>query len=352
MIGKEFMVGNVLLQNRIVLPPMVSRLATDDGFVTQELLDHYQQRRGPGLVVVEATAISPEGKLASKQLGAYLPQHQAGLAQLAGVIQANGAKAIVQLHHAGSHTDLEATGGRELLSPSGIGVRQTPARSLGEAEIWRIIDQFTVAAERVLAAGFAGVEIHAAHGYLISQFFSPLTNKRADSWGGTLQGRSRFLRETIFRTRELVGPGKILAMRLGLEDWQEGGLRIEEGIQLGHLAMEWGVELLDISFGLPGPWPMAPDEFSSLLHLAKKAKDAGLEPVIGVGEVRKPEQAKMALAKGMADLVAVGRGLLADPAWARKALGEESGAINLCRLCSTCRVREGKCPAQIDQLRK
>jgi NADPH2 dehydrogenase len=346
MIAQKFKVGAVTLKNRIVMPPMVSGLATADGFVTPELLEHYHARSGPGLVIVEATAVSPGGKLSPRQLGAYLPQHQEGLARLAKVIQQSGARAIVQIHHAGSHTDSESTGGRELLSPSGISVRQTPARGLEEAEIWQIIDQFTCAVERVLAAGFDGVEIHGAHGYLISQFFSPLTNKRTDSWGGDLEGRTRFLKEILSRVREVMGPDKILAMRLGLEDWQEGGLTLEEGIKIGQLALEWSVELLDISFGLAGPWPKAPDEFSSLLHLSKKAKDAKLGPTVGVGEIRRPTEARLVLERGMADLVAVGRGLLADPAWARKALGQEGEPVKICRLCPTCRVREGKCPAQ------
>ena len=347
MLTQKFRLGELTLNNRIVLPPMVSRLATEGGFVTGELLAHYHKRRGPGLVVVEATAISPEGKLAPLQLGAFLPQHQEGLRELAQTIQQNGTRAIVQIHHAGSHTDLEATGGRDLLSPSGIAVRQTPSRSLKEDEIYRLIHQYYIAAKRVLALGFAGIEIHAAHGYLIGQFLSPLTNKRSDSWGGSLEARAKFLKEILLRVRKLVGPDQILALRLGLEDWREGGLKIEEGLRVGKLALEWGVDLLDISFGLPGPWPQAPDEFSSLLHLSKKAKDAGLGPTIGVGEIRTAEQAQLALMRGMADLVAVGRGMLADPAWARKALGQESGAINICRLCTNCKVREGQCPAQM-----
>lgn len=347
MLAEKFKLGKISFKNRIVLPPMVSNLATDNGFITDDLLIHYQQRRGPGLMIVEATAISPEGKLAPLQLGAYIPQHQEGLAQLAETIKTTGAKAIVQLHHAGSHTTLEATGGRELLSPSGVSVRKDPARALEEDEIKRLIGQFLMAIERVLEAGFDGVEIHAAHGYLISQFLSPKTNKRTDAWGGDLRGRAKFLEEIISRTRSLVGSEQILAVRLGIEDWQEGGLTLPEGLVVGKWLREWGVDLLDISFGLPGLWPEAPDEFSSLLHLSAKAKAAGLGPTIGVGEIRCGEEAELALARKYADLIAVGRGMLADPAWARKVLGKEEGEIVTCLLCPECKMRKGECRAQL-----
>ena len=193
-----------------------------------------------------------EGKLSPLQLGAYLPEHQEGLARLAQVVQRDGTPALVQLHHAGSHTDLESTGGLPLRSPSGVPVRGTPSRPLEEEEIWQLVDAFVRSAEMVLSAGFAGVEIHAAHGYLISQFLSPLTNKRTDSWGGTFEGRTKFLREVILRCKEIKKPEQILAMRLGLADWRQGGLEVEEGIEIARLARELGVELLDISFAVPG----------------------------------------------------------------------------------------------------
>ena len=352
MLSQKFQLGRHILANRIVLPPMVSRLATEDGFVTDDLLEHYRKRQGPGLVIIEATAVSQEGKLSPLQLGAYLPEHQEGLARLAQVVQRDGTPALVQLHHAGSHTDLESTGGLPLRSPSGVPVRGTPSRPLEEEEIWQLVDAFVRSAEMVLSAGFAGVEIHAAHGYLICQFLSPLSNKRTDSWGGTFEGRTKFLREVILRCKEIKKPEQILAMRLGLADWRQGGLEVEEGIEIARLARELGVELLDISFGLPGPEPESTGEFSSLLGLAAKAKEAGLEPVVGVGGSTKPQKAQLALKRGMADLVAVGRGRLADPAGARKATGREAGEINYCRQCPDCRVREGKCRAQLAAKRR
>jgi 2,4-dienoyl-CoA reductase-like NADH-dependent reductase (Old Yellow Enzyme family) len=350
-LGGPFVVAGLRLPNRLVLPPLVTWTAALDGTVTPESVAHYRASMGPGLVIVEASAVAPEGRLAQKQLGIFEDRHVEGLAALAAIIHGAGAIASIQIHHAGSSTNTVNTFGQGLLAPSTVPSSDGEIpQALDEAGIERIIRCFATAARRAREAGFDAVEVHAAHGYLVSQFLSPFTNRRTDGWGGSLQGRARFLREILARIRAQEGSRLLAYCRLGVADGRSPGLRLEEGIRVAQLLEDDGVPLLDVSNGIGDPTGIAPagSRWSDRLHLGAAVKRAVRVPVIGVGGIGRPIQAEEVLAEGLVDLVAVGRAMLADPAWARKALEGRPGDIIPCRDCKRCQHfgHAERCPAR------
>jgi NADPH2 dehydrogenase len=350
-VSEPFLVAGLRLPNRIVLPPLVTWQAGLDGVVTQENLAHYRASMGPGLVVVEATAVAPEGRLGQRQIGIFEDHHVEGLAAVAGIIHEAGAVASIQIHHAGSATNTVNTFGLPLLSPSGVSSQGGEvSQALEEEGIERIIRCFLAAARRAREAGFDAVEVHAAHGYLASQFLSPFTNRRTDAWGGTLEGRARFLREILRRIRAQEG-GRLLAYcRLGAVDGTTPGLSLVEGIQVARWLEEDGIPLLHVSTGIGDVKGIAPEgsRWSDRLLVGAAVKKAVGIPVIGVGGVGQPDQAEEVLAEGLVDLVAVGRAMLADPAWARKTLAGRADTINPCRNCKRCQHfgHAERCPAR------
>lgn len=350
LLAQPLRIGGREVPNRIVMPPMVTYLAAADGLVNERVLDHYTACAGPGLVIVEATVVSPEGRLASRQLGIFDDSHLPGLAALCQRIQANGAVAAIQIHHAGRQTTLKNTYGLPLLAPSPVNPTGPVPLELTEEEIERIIACFVAGARRARQAGFDAVELHFAHGYLGSQFLSPAANRRTDRWGGDPERRARFPREVLRRVREEVGVRGLVYCRLGVVDEDPQGLPLAEGIQVAQWLEADGLPLLHISNGIGLPSGIRPEgsPFCDRLHLAGKVRQAVRVPVIGVGGIRTPAEAESALAAGLADLIAVGRGILADNAWAAKALSGREDTIALCQACRLChhyRYPE-RCPAR------
>ena len=338
LLSKPIAVGRLRLRNRIVLPPLVAWAAREDGIVSEYNLKHYATFQDVGLVVVEATAVSPEGRLSQRQIGAFDDGHLAGLTKLADVIHATGAVAAIQLHHAGGSTNLQNTFGLPLWAPSAVTRGKDLPQELTQGEIRRIIADFVAAAKRVVQAGFDAIELHGAHGYLVSQFLSPALNRREDEYGGSLANRARFALELFRAVQDAVGNECLVYMRLGVADGIADGLTIEEGQQVARWLGDAGMELLNISSGVGGA-PAAIDansQWSSIMQLAGAVKAVVDVPVIGVNGIKHPEQAEQALAEGVADLIAVGRAMLADPLWAKKALQEEHDQISLCRGCPRC----------------
>jgi len=217
-------IGSMSLNNRLVMPPMGTSLGSDDGFVTQRAIDYYEERAkgGVGLIIVELTCVvSPAGKIFRRQLTVDDDKFIPDLGKLAQAIQRHGAKVAIQLHHGGRQAQSSVTG-EQPVAPSPIPALdcETP-RELTELEIATIVTRFAEGAERAKQAGFDGVEIHAAHGYLVSQFLSPLSNQRRDSYGGSLENRARMLLETIKAIRERVGEDypvwcRLSAMEIGV----------------------------------------------------------------------------------------------------------------------------------------
>jgi NADPH2 dehydrogenase len=338
--------------NRIVMPPMVVWKAAEDGALTPAILEHYRDSAGPGMVIVEATVVSPEGRLARRQLGIFEDRHVEGLARIAEIIHAAGGMASIQLHHAGRDTNLENTFGVPLVAPSAVPAKELVPEALTEDGIERILGCFAAAARRAADAGFDAVEIHGAHGYLASQFLSPLANTREDRWGGSLGNRARFVREAARRMRTAAGSRLLVSCRLGAAEDAPGGLTVAEGIQVAKWLEEDGMPFLHVSTGIGSAPKLGPEDgqWSDRLLLGAAVRTAVGIPVIGIGGIRTPGQAEQALSEGLVDLVGVGRAMLADPKWAEKTLGNREADIFLCHQCRVCHHfrHAERCPARMD----
>lgn len=350
MLFNTYDLRGIKLKNRICIPPMVVWAASEDGMVTDYILDHYRSLQGAGLTIVEATAVAPEGRLARRQIGAFAEEHVPGLATLAEVIAGSGSVPGIQIHHAGRQTTKENTFGLNLVAPSSITTGKDMPVALELQEIGTLVQKYAEAADRVVRAGFKVVEIHGAHGYLISQFLSPAANHRADLYGGELENRARFALEVLAAVRRAVAGRALVSMRLGVVDSVPGGLILAEGVQVARWLETAGIDLLHISSGIGGvPEGVRPEgsSYSPILHLAQNVKEHVSIPVIGVGGIRTPDQAEQALADNMADLIAVGKAHLADPQWSLKAASEPA-AIAPCRGCRPCGhfKHPFKCPAR------
>jgi 2,4-dienoyl-CoA reductase-like NADH-dependent reductase (Old Yellow Enzyme family) len=245
-----------------------------------------------------------------------------GLAELAATFHRNGVKAVVQINHSGAASDPAATG-LELVSASAVQIpgrpNETP-RALTHAEIDVIVGEFAAAARRVKSAGFDGVEIHAAHGYLLNQFFSPLTNERTDEYGGDVNARIRMHLEVIAAVRGAVGEEFPLLLRLGACDYMESGSSIEDSVIAAAAFERAGVDILDITGGLRGYIRPGHDEPGYFAELTRAIKAVVSIPVILTGGVTEAEQAERLLEDGAADLIGVGRAILKDSGWARSAV--------------------------------
>jgi 2,4-dienoyl-CoA reductase-like NADH-dependent reductase (Old Yellow Enzyme family) len=347
-----FNLASFRIPNRIVMPPMVVRRAAEDGAVTPAILEQYRESSGPGMVIVEATAVSPDGRLARRQLGAFEDRHVEGLARIAEIIHAAGSFASIQLNHAGRNTNLENTFGLPMVAPSAVPVNDLVPEALTEDGIERILDCFAAAARRAADAGFDAVEAHGAHGYLASQFLSPLANRRGDRWGGSLENRARFVREAARRMRTAAGIRLLVSCRLGAADGVPGGFTVDEGIQVAKWLEEDGMPFLHVSTGIGGPPKLGPEggTWSDRLLLGAAVRMAVGIPVIGIGGIRTPEEAERVLAEGLVDLVGVGRAMLADPQWAAKTLAGRGHEISLCRQCPVCHHHRNPelCPARAE----
>ncbi|MDD2320300.1 MAG: NADH:flavin oxidoreductase [Geobacteraceae bacterium] len=341
-------INQLNLPNRIVMPPMVTFLAKDDGLVTQAHLDHYERSAGPGLIIVEGTAVLPEGRVSKRQLGIYSDRHIDGLTQLARNIKTNGAVAAIQIHHVGA-TAFAITQKQKYQQLPMILFRLLK-QQLMTAGLFRIQEAFQNAARRAIEAGFDIVELHGAHGYLFSQFLSPLKNWRLDQYGGSLENRRRLLLEVFRATYRLAADKALVTCRLGIADGHRRGLSLSDGLSTAALLEREGAKLLDVSCGSGTPDYLRPEKsrYSDRLHLAHRAKSVLQIPVIGGGGIRHPDLAEQALEDGMADLIYIGRGILADPSWARKTVEGKAESIVLCRGCRPCfhLTDSSRCPAR------
>lgn len=305
MITEPLKIRNITLQNRIVMPPM-DRASSMDGSVSDDLIDHYRERaESTGLIIIEHEYVSPEGRAHPKQLSMAGDEVIEGYRKLADAIHLEGSYAIAQISHAGFEAKVE--------NPLNV-------NAMTLDDIAHVRESFIKAALRTEKAGFDGVEIHCAHGYLLNQFYSPYTNKRTDEYGGSLLNRSRLTNEIIRGMREALGEDHIIAVRFGAYDYLDGGSRLED---IGEAVMSFensGVDLLDISGGLcrfKNPLSKEPGWFK---ELSKIVRDASNCPVILTGGVKKIADAEALLEGGYADLIGIGRAMLMDAKWSRKAL--------------------------------
>jgi 2,4-dienoyl-CoA reductase-like NADH-dependent reductase (Old Yellow Enzyme family) len=255
------------------------------------------------------------GKLSPKQLGIYDDVLVEGLEKLAKAIQGVGAPAVIQITHAGGVANKNIIKG-EPAGPSATG----KARELQKTEMQSIAEEFALAANRAVKAGFDGVELHGAHGYLLNQFFSPLLNKRGDEYGGSLENRIRFPLWVVERVRETL-KGRILLYRLGSDDLAPNGTHIEDSVVFAKELERFGVDIIDVSGGMCGSEPKQLKRIRGyFVPQANAIKKAVNVPVIGVGGIKDAQYADDLVREGLVDLVAVGRAMWKDVQWAEKAI--------------------------------
>ncbi len=316
--------AGLTLRNRIVMPPMWSGQAAADGSVTDAIVDYHRCRAaaGCGLVIVEHSFVHPRGRASATQIGAHHDRMLAGLTRLAAAIKAEGAVACLQISHAGPRTSTAVTGARPL-GPSAIRHAHSADGEVPEAatlvQIAEVIAAFGGAAVRARAAGFDAVELHAAHGFLLSQFLSPLSNHRDDAYGGSDENRRRLHMEVLAEVRTCLGPNFPVFVRLGATDETPGGVEIEAGCAAAEGLVHGGVDLVDVSGGLQGSRGAGkgPGYFVPSAEAIKKRVRV---PVIVTGGIADPVLADRIVREGRADLVGIGRAMLNDPLWARKAI--------------------------------
>jgi len=297
------------------MAPMQSGRASFEGEVTTRLISFYVRRvSGVGLPIVEHSYISRFGKIGPKQLGIYDDSLIKGLEKLATSIHYVGAPVVLQITHAGGVANKKVIGAQ----PAGPSARGK-TRGLEANELDAIAEEFAAAAERAVKAGFDGVEIHGAHGYLLNQFFSPLINGRGDEFGGSLENRMRFPLLVVKRVRERLN-GKILLYRLGADDLAPNGIQIEDSISFAFQLDQAGVDIIDVSGGMCGSEPKQLRRVVGyFVPQATRIKKAVKVPVIGVGGIRDAKFADSLVRDGKVDLVAVGRAIWKDAKWAQKA---------------------------------
>ncbi len=327
--------GDVVLRNRIAVSPMCEYSAVD-GLPDDWHLVHLGSRAvgGAGLVFTEATAVSPEGRISPADTGIWNDAQQAAWARIVAFVASQGAVAGIQLAHAGrkASTDVPWRGGKPLhgdaawtaLAPSAIPFDAGyPAPSaLDDAGIAKVIADFRAATVRAASAGFGVIEVHAAHGYLIHEFLSPLCNARDDRWGGDLAGRARLLRAVVAAVRDAWPRPRPLVVRVSATDWATGGWDIDECVELARWLRDDGVDLVDCSSGGAVPHakvPVAPGY--QVPFAARIRREAGIATG-AVGLITTAAQANAIIERGEADLVLLARETLRDPYFPRRAAAE------------------------------
>ncbi len=338
--------GSMALKNRVVMSPMLTNYSDSQGRVVQRHLAYYGARAsgGTGLIEIEATAVHPGGRGFPLGLGCWDDSQVEGLSALAGAVHQGGAKAVLQIFHAGRQTNFDIAG-TQPVAPSAIPcpkMREMP-RELSPDEITGLVEAFAQAARRAKEAGFDGVELHGAHGYLINQFLSPYSNHRTDSYGGDLRGRTRFAVEIIRRVRDITAPDYPVLCRISANEFVAGGIDIEEARRIARVLEDAGMTAIHVSAGVYGCVPPTTHchgtPFAVFSDMAEKIKASVSIPVITVGRITRPATAETLIQDGKADLIALGRAHIADPEWAGKAQQGRPEDIIPCVGCNACNQR-------------
>ena len=329
-----FQLRSLTFANRIGVSPMC-QYSSQDGFATDWHLVHLGARAqgGAGLITLEASAVTSEGRISPEDLGIWKDEHIPALQRIAQFIQSQGARAGIQLAHAGRKASMSppfvgehllspAEGGWQPVAPSAIPFSSTYAipSELDEEGIEAIVHAFFRAGQRALRAGFDYVEIHAAHGYLLHEFLSPLANHRTDRYGGSLENRARLLLEVVDAVRAEWPAHLPLLVRISATDWADGagwecGWNIDDSVQLAHLLREHGVDLIDVSSGGMVPNVKIPIGPGYQVPFAARIRREANIPTAAVGMITDPIQANAIIAAGEADLVFLAREMLRDPYW-------------------------------------
>ncbi|MCC6611362.1 MAG: NADH:flavin oxidoreductase/NADH oxidase [Burkholderiales bacterium] len=330
------------LANRIVVSPMCQYSAAD-GSATDWHFIHLNTLAlsGAGLVLVEATAVDPAGRITPPCLGLYSDQNEQALARVLGAVRRYSSAALgIQLGHAGRKASsrepwnggtliLPQDGGWQPVAPSAIpeDPGEPPPRALRKDELPRVVEAFAGAARRADRLGFDAVELHGAHGYLLHEFLSPIANRRDDEYGGSLENRMRFPLEVFDAVRAVWPPGKPLGVRLSCTDWVEGGWDIDQTVELARALAARGCDWIDCSSGGVSPRQKIPLAPGYQVPFAERVRrEAGI-PTIAIGLITDPHQAEEIVWSGKADLVALARGMLYDPRWGWHAAAALGGTV-------------------------
>ena len=347
--------GSVSARNRVIMAPMVTNFASPDDEVTDRQVAFYAERArgGVGTIVVEASHIRADVRISSRQIGCYDDRFIRGLGRLAGAIKSEGAIALLQLCHGGPK--ISPTAGSRAQSVSPIGVREGDVpRPLTVAQLHQVRHEFVLAAKRACSAGFDGVELHAAHLYLLSASISPFTNRRTDEYGGSIGNRARLTREIVEDIKRELGAGFPVCVRINGCEALQPGLTLEEGQRVAGILAEAGADAIHVSaYTLPinrrirrmvrirvGAIPLKDTPPGPFLDYAVAIKRIVDVPVIAVGKLNDPVLAAMALVEGKCDMIALARQLLCDPYWVRKVQDGRAGEIVRCGYCMTCHTTQ------------
>ncbi|MBS3969500.1 MAG: FAD-dependent oxidoreductase [Clostridia bacterium] len=336
-------IGTMTIRNRTVMPAMGTNLANETGGVSQAMVHYYRARAkgGVGLIITELVSVdSPGGYAIPKQLDLHSNTFIAGHNELVEAVHEHGAKIVPQLHHAGRQTTTENTRGLQPVAPSAIPdpYLQIIPRELTLSEIEDIIDKFVQGAIRAQKAGYDGVEIHGAHGYLVAQFMSPSSNRRTDMYGGDTAGRMGFPTEIVRRIKKETKGNFPVIFRYSGDEFIQGGINLEEAKLMAKILEEAGADALHISSGTYASMhtilePMNyPEAWRA--YLAEQIKKVVGIPVITVGNIRSPQVAENLLNEEKADFIALGRTLIADPEWPLKVMLDRDEDIRKCITCN------------------
>ena len=351
-------IGTLTLPNRLVRSATAERMADADGRPTPQLSTLYEElaRGGVGLIITGHMYVDPSGKAHPEMTGIYSDDLIPSLSKLADAVHREGSHAFVQINHGGMQCSRETVS--ETIAPSAIDVPflEQPAREVTFDEIEFLIQAYAQAARRAQEAGFDGIQVHSAHGYLIGQFLSPFVNRRTDAWGGDLKGRTRFLRSVCQAVREQVGPDFPVAIKLGMMDGMDGGLTAEDSVRIVAALEEMGLDGVEISGGIGGgrnintrPGIRREADEAYFRPLARQARPATRLPIMLVGGLRTRRVMEEVLSAGDADFISLCRPLICEPDLPnrmRLGLQEQSRCISANR-CWPEQAGEGiacKCP--------
>jgi len=342
---EEVQIGGLTLPNRLVRSATGERAADDQGRATDDLGRIIQRlaEGEVGLIILGHSFVHPLGRVSRGMTGIFDDGLISGLSRISEAVHKYDSKVAVQINHAGRQTAKEITGSLPLV-PSFVPdyAPKGKVQVLNDKEIEEIIECFTQAARRCKEAGFDAVQIHAAHGYLVSQFLSPMMNRRQDKWGGSLAGRMRFLREIVRRTRALIGPHFPLLVKLNADEFIEEGLKIEESCEVARMLEAEGIDAIEISAGIRETAGLivrkdidAPEKEAYFLSYARKFRQATRTPLILVGGIRSLAVMERILARGEADFISMCRPFIRQPDLARKLKTGETTQAS-CISCSRC----------------
>jgi 2,4-dienoyl-CoA reductase-like NADH-dependent reductase (Old Yellow Enzyme family) len=338
-------IGSLELRNRIVMPPMGTTLASFTGEAGEEIIRYYEERAkgGCGLIITEIARVDDETGIGMPgQISVSSGKYVRNLVKLVDAVHKHDSKIFIQLHHPGREVSKALLGGRQPVAPSPIpcGVVKEMPKELTTKECEELIKKFITGANIAKMAGFDGVELHGAHGYLINQFLSPYTNKRTDKFGGDYFKRLNFISGIITGIKFTCGANFPISVRLSCDEFVEGGLKIDEAVKIARSLESFGVHAINVSAGtyesgyaviepqgLPEGWKK---------HLATEVRKHVKIPVIAVNNIKQPATAERFLEEGVCDFVAIGRGLLADPGWGEKARTGQDTKIRKCLGCMHC----------------